>query len=182
MKNFTLNTDDSIMLMVDIQERLITAMYPGNRAVEVNRIMLQVLNEMKIPVIYTEQYPKGLGRTIPDLLEHLMEEKPLEKVVFSAYNDELKSILIASGRKNVILTGMESHVCVFQTARDLLNDGYNVFVVMDGIASRTVDNMWSGFELMKEMGAIVTNMETVLFDLLKEAGSPEFKLVSRLIK
>lgn len=182
MKNYTLNTDDSIMLMVDIQERLIPAMYPGNRAVEVNGIMLQALKEMKVPVIYTEQYPKGLGRTVPELLEHLAEEKPLEKVVFSAYNDDLKSILTTSGRKNVILTGMESHVCVFQTARDLLNDGYSVFVVMDGIASRTVDNMWSGFELMKEMGAVVTNMETVLFDLLKKAGSPEFKLVSKLIK
>jgi len=90
--------------------------------------------------------------------------------------------LIASGRKNIILTGMESHVCVFQTARDLLKDGYNVFVVTDGIASRTVENTRSGFELMKELGAVITNMETVLFDLLKEAGSPEFKLVSKLIK
>lgn len=182
MKNYTLNTDDSIMLMVDIQERLTPAMYPENKAVEANSIMLQALKELNVPVIFTEQYPKGLGRTVPELLEHLKDEKPLEKVVFSAYNDELKSLLIASGRKNVILTGMESHVCVFQTARDLLNEGYNVFAVMDGIASRTVDNMWSGFELMKEMGAVVTNMETVLFDLLKKAGSPEFKLVSKLIK
>lgn len=182
MKNYTLNTDDSIMLMVDIQERLTPAMYPENKAVEANSIMLQALKELNVPVIFTEQYPKGLGRTVPELLEYLEDEKPLEKVVFSAYNDELKSLLIASGRKNVILTGMESHVCVFQTARDLLNEGYNVFAVMDGIASRTVDNMWSGFELMKEMGAVVTNMETVLFDLLKKAGSPEFKLVSKLIK
>jgi nicotinamidase-related amidase len=182
MKNYSLSTDDSIMLMIDIQERLVPAMYPENKAIEVNGIMLQAFKEMGVPIIYTEQYPKGLGRTVPSLLEHLQEEKPLEKVVFSAYNDELKSLLIASGRKNIILTGMESHVCVFQTARDLLNDGYNVFVVTDGVASRTAENLRSGFELMKDVGAVITNMETVLFDLLKKAGSPEFKLVSKLIK
>lgn len=182
MKNFTLSVDDSILLMIDLQERLIPAMYPGNKAVESNRIMLQAFNEMKVPVIYTEQYPKGLGKTAPALLELLGDAKPLEKVQFSAYNEDLTSLLLASGRKNIILTGMETHVCVYQTARDLLACGYNVFTVIDGVASRTLDNMWSGLELMKEMGAVVTNMETVLFDLLKRAGSPEFKLVSRIIK
>jgi len=90
MKNYSLSTDDSIMLMIDIQERLVPAMYPENKAIEVNGIMLQAFKEMGVPIIYTEQYPKGLGRTVPSLLEHLQEERPLEKVVFSAYNDELK--------------------------------------------------------------------------------------------
>ncbi len=182
MKNFTLNRDNSLMLMIDIQERLSPAMYEGNRAVEVNQILLSAMKELSVPVIYTEQYPKGLGKTLPELKELLTSTEPVEKIVFSAFNDELKKMIEDKGAINIILTGMESHVCVFQTARDLLANGFNVFVAADGTASRTTENAQSGFELMKEMGAVITNSETILFDLLKEAGTPEFKSISKLIK
>ena len=137
---------------------------------------------MDIDVIATEQYPKGLGSTIEEIKGYIDEKNIFSKVEFTGCIDEVKSYLEKNQKKNIIIAGMETHVCVYQTARDLIELGYNVFIVKDGVSSRTEENISNGLDLLKEMGCIITNTETVLFDLLKKAGSEEFKTISKLIK
>lgn len=182
MKNFRLKREDSLVLVVDIQERLVPAMKDKKDIIEKARILLEAAKNMNIDIIASEQYPRGLGSTIEEVKEYIEDENIFSKIEFSACIDPVKSYLEKSAKKNIILLGMETHVCVYQTTRDLLEEGYNVFIVKDAVGSRTEDNMKNGLDLLKEMGAVITNTETVLFDLLKEAGTDEFKMVSKLIK
>lgn len=182
MKKFTLNREDSILLIIDIQDRLAAVMGNKEEVVNNTNILIQAAKEMGMPVIVTEQYPKGIGPTVAELDENLDNGEKYEKVNFSAYIDDIKEAIEKKGRKKVIITGMETHVCVFQTARDLIDNGFQVFVPIDGVSSRTKDNMLNGLELMKSMGAVVTNTESIVFDLLEKAGTPEFKVLSKLIK
>lgn len=182
MKNFRLNREDSLILIIDIQERLVPAMYLGDRVVKNADILIQGARAMDLPVVATEQYPKGLGSTIEKLKENLDEENIFEKNSFTACIEGVEARLEELKRKNIIVVGMESHVCVYQTVRDLLDKGYNVFVVRDGVASRSLENLDNGLSLMEGLGAVITNTETVVFDLLKMSGTPEFKLMSKLIK
>lgn len=182
MKKFTLNREDTVLFIIDIQERLVPVMKYKDKVINNNLILLNAAKEMDIPVIYTEQYPKGLGATVEELVVLLENGSKYEKVCFTAYIDDVKKKLLELGRKKVLITGMETHVCVFQTVRDLLSDGYEVFVLKDAVASRTKMNYLNGLELMANMGAVITNTETVAFDLLKTSGTPEFKVISKLIK
>jgi nicotinamidase-related amidase len=131
----------------------------------------------------TEQYPKGLGATVPEIREAMPLYRPIEKMTFDccgqpSFLDELKT----HKKKNVVLTGMETHICVLQTCIGLLKGGINVHVVQDAICSRTKENWKIGMEFMREAGAVVTCTETVLFQLLKVAGTEQFKAISRRIK
>lgn len=182
MEKFILNREDAIFMIMDIQERLVPVMDYRDEVVNNTKILIQASKEMNIPIIYTEQYPKGLGSTIAELDELIENGKRFEKTSFSAINEEVKKVLDSLGKKKIIITGMETHVCVYQTVRDLILNGYEVFVVSDGVASRTKSNYLNGLELMKNMGAVITNTETIVFDLLKKAGTPEFKIMSKLIK
>ena len=182
MDKFTLNREETVLLVIDIQEKLLPVMNYKDQVINNTNILISASKEMKFPVIATEQYPKGLGRTVPDLLELIEEENVFSKNSFTAYTDEVKDALKSFGRKKVIITGMETHVCVFQTARDLINDGYSVFLVKDAVASRTKTNYLNGLDLMGSLGAVITNTETAVFDLLKVSGTPEFKLMSKMIK
>lgn len=181
MKKYNLKEDNTLLLMIDIQERLVPAMNNGGEVVENVKTLLTAFKELNLPVIHTEQYPKGLGKTMPDL-SALTSIDAFEKTQFSAYTEDIKSAIFKSGKINILVIGMETHVCVYQTVRALLDAEYNVFVVKDCVASRTQDNYENALDLMKDMGAVITNMETVLFDILKKAGTPEFKIVSKLIK
>ena len=182
MEKFKLDSKETMLLIIDIQERLVKAMKYGDQVIDKTNILISTAEEMEMPIIVTEQYPKGLGSTVPELEENLQNAKKFEKVNFSVYIDEIKEAIKETGRKKVIITGMETHVCVFQTARDLINDGYEVFIVNDGVCSRKKGDYLNGLDLMKSMGAVITNTETVVFDLLKKAGTPEFKVLSKLIK
>ena len=182
MGKFNLNREDTVLLEIDIQERLVPVMKYRNQVIKNNLILITAAKEMNFPVIATEQYPKGLGRTVPELLDLIGEENIFAKNSFTAYTDEVKSTLENLAKKKVLVTGMETHVCVFQTVRDLLADGYEVFLAKDAVASRTKDNYLNGLDLMKSLGAVVTNTETIVFDLLKVSGTPEFKVMSKLIK
>jgi len=181
MPNYKLNKDDTVLVIIDFQEKLMKAMSQSEKVYKNTNLLLVAAEQMSIPVIVTEQYPRGLGSTVNEIKEYLKEYQYIDKVKFSAY-EGLKDILSASGRKTVLITGSETHVCVFQTTRDLIEDGYNVQVVKDAVCSRFKENYLNGLELMKDVGAVITNTETVLFDLLKVAGSPEFKVVSPLLK
>lgn len=182
MDKFNLNSEETFLLIIDIQDRLAKAMEYGEKVIEKTDILISTAEEMDMPVIVTEQYPKGLGNTVPQLDVKLKNAKKFEKINFSAYIGEIKEAIEQTEKKKVIMTGMETHVCVFQTARDLISNGYEVYIVSDGVCSRTKEDYLNGLDLMKSMGAIIISTETVVFDLLKKAGTPEFKLLSKLIK
>jgi nicotinamidase-related amidase len=181
MSRYRLERDKAALLVVDIQERLLAAMPPeaAERLVRRTVAAIQGARALGLPVVATEQYPKGLGPTVPAVRETLAVT-PIEKVQFSC---ALPSVLEAlHGRTQVLLTGMETHVCVFQTARDLAERGATPYLCVDAVLSRTEADRQVGLELCKEAGAVVTSVETALFDLLGKAGTPEFKAVSQAVK
>ena len=179
-----LDRTKAVVLVVDVQSRLAPAM-PGDalaRVVKYGRALIGAAKELGLPVIATEQYPKGLGETIPELRE-VLPSPPLVKMHFSCGADPaFAAALEQTGRRQIVVCGMESHVCVFQTVRDLVAMGYEVHVCQDAVSSRQEMHRLSGLELCREAGAVITNAETVIFDLLHVAGTPEFKKVSALVK
>jgi nicotinamidase-related amidase len=174
----------ALVLVVDVQSRLTPAMPPEAlaRVVKSGRALIGAAKELGLPVIATEQYPKGLGETIPELKE-VLPSPPLVKMHFSCGADPaFAAALEKTGRRQIVVCGMEAHVCVFQTVRDLVAMGYEVHVCADAVSSRQELHRASGVELCREAGAVITNAETVIFDLLHVAGTPEFKKVSALVK
>ncbi len=182
MEKYILNKEEAVLMIIDIQERLVPAMNNKEQVTKNASILVSIANELTIPLIVTEQYPKGLGNTVEEISSNLKDNTIIEKISFTGFTEEVKEALNKMGRKKIIVTGMEAHVCVFQTVRDLLSHGYHVFLVSDAVCSRTSENYLNGLSLMSEMGAVVTNTETVFFDLMKKAGTPEFKVLSKLIK
>lgn len=182
MDQYTLKREEAVLFIVDIQERLAPVIDKKDQVIANTGILIRAAEEMGIPLLATEQYPKGLGRTVEDLLPLIGEDKIISKMSFTAYTEDVKKVLESLGRKKIILAGMETHVCVFQTSRDLLADGYQVYLVGDAVSSRTRANYQNGLDLIQAMGGVITNTETVIFDLLKVSGTPEFKAMSRLIK
>lgn len=182
MKKYFLDKSEAVLLIIDIQERLAPVINKADEVIKNTNVLIAMAKEMEIPILVTEQYPKGLGCTVKEISDNLEDGSKFEKNTFTGCTIEVASALKETGRKKVIITGMETHVCVFQTVRDLLTSGYQVFVVADGVSSRTVENFKNGLDLMKEMGAVISNTETILFDLLKESGTPEFRTLSKLIK
>ena len=182
MDKYVLFGEEVVLMIIDIQERLVSAMKYGEQIIQNTNTIVSLAQKLGVPIIVTEQYPKGLGKTVSDVSNNLNESLTYEKTTFSGCTSEVTSALKGLGRRKIIITGMETHVCVFQTARDLLLQGYQVFVVKDAVCSRTKENYLNGLSLMSSMGALVTNTETVFFDLLKQAGTPLFKELSKLIK
>lgn len=183
MKNFYLNKEDAVLIIVDIQGKLTLAMEHGKDVIKNTNFLVKVAKALEIPIIITEQYPKGLGPTVEELMNNLGDGYPVfSKTKFSALTGEVKEELERLGKKQVIITGMETHVCVYQTARDLISAGYDVFAAADALCSRTNDNYMNGLSLINELGGVVSNTESIFFDLMKEAGSHTFKELSKLIK
>ena len=182
MDKFTLLKEKSLLLVIDIQERLVPAMKYGERVVDNTKVLISAANELDMPIMVTEQYPKGLGQTVPKIAKGLKDFLKFEKIEFSACTDRVIDALKDTKRKKIIVVGMETHVCVFQTVRDLIDLGYDVFVVSDGVSSRTEENHQNALDLMRDMGARIINTEMALFDLLKKAGTPKFKSLSKLVK
>lgn len=178
-----LEIENSVVVLIDIQERLVGMLNKQEPVVKASSILLNAANIMNIPAILTEQYPQGLGKTVCELVTVDESNTIIEKTSFSAMStsdfiEKIKSY----GKKNIIIGGIETHICVYQTVLDLLKDGYNVVVVKDACASRSSDCFKTGIQLMKDAGAQISNVETVLFELLKTSKSPYFKPVQALIK
>jgi nicotinamidase-related amidase len=174
-----LDRDRAALVVVDVQEAFRPAVLDFERiAAEVGRLV-QGARALGLPVVATEQYPKGLGRTVPEVAGHLEGVEPIEKVCFSAAAAEGFEL---DGRDQVLLCGIESHVCVSQTAHDLLDRGLEVHVARDAVASRTAENRELGLHKMETAGAVLTSVETALFELVGAAGSDEFKQIQRLVK
>jgi nicotinamidase-related amidase len=177
----------TVLLVVDVQEKLAPAMPEATRATLVKNaeLLLQAAETLGVRVIASEQYPKGLGPTIAPLAARLAARSvaPLPKLTFDACSDlAIARALADSGAKSVVVIGMESHVCVFQTARELVKRGYATHVVADAVASRTEENRRLGLGLCERAGASITATETVIFDLLERAGTEEFKQLSKLLR
>ncbi len=179
-----LDRSKAVVLVVDVQERLAPAIEPAAyaRVIKYGRALIGMAKELGLPVLASEQYPKGLGPTVRELAE-ILPAPPLAKTHFSCGADPaFASALESTGRRQVIICGIEAHVCVFQTARDLAQAGYEVHVCADAVASRTEEHRRIGLELAREAGAIVTTAETAIFDLLHESGTDEFRRVAPLVK
>ncbi len=180
-----LTTEDSLLLVIDIQERLAAAMGQEElqRITRNTAILLDSAHELGLPVIVTEQYVKGLGPTLPELKARSINASYHEKLSFSCCgNDGFMEKLKASGKQQIVVCGMETHVCVLQTVLDLLRDGYTVHVVKDAVMSRSPDNKQTAMEAMSMAGAIPTCTESVVFQWLKVAGTETFKKLSKLVK
>lgn len=181
---FFLNKDQSVLVVIDIQERLCRAMDAGvlEMLTANTTILLEAAKELGVPVIATEQYVKGLGETLPVLKERL-PTAALEKMTFSCCGDAaFVAALKATGRHQVIITGMETHVCVLQTVLELREAGFTVHVVKDAVMSRHKKNWQVGVGVMVAAGAVITSTEAALFQLLKVAGTDEFKKLSKLVR
>jgi nicotinamidase-related amidase len=183
MDKFFLNKDDTLLLIVDIQERLAVVMGERQKVIDNCLHLIEAAKLLGIPVVVTEQYPKGLGPTVGEIKEALPPIIPVEKITFSCCGEPtFLTSLPPMSRKKIILTGMETHVCVLQTSLGLLKQGYAVHVVGDAVCSRSRDNFRTAIEFMRNAGAVITCTETVLFQLLEKAGTEEFKVISKRIK
>ena len=178
-----------LILCVDVQERLAPAMAADAmaRLTKNATALLRGAQLLNVPVLVTEQYRKGLGATVPELRAVLPEgSQCLEKLEFSAWAcAPIAQALLthqAAGRSQLLVFGMETHICVYQTVRDLCHVGFAVHVPQDAVCSRDPENRRVGLALAERAGAVITATETVLFDLLRRAGTPEFKAVSALIR
>ncbi len=184
IRTVKLDPTRTVILVVDVQERLCTAMPQDDlaRLVKYAKALIGTARELEIPVLATEQYPKGLGPTLPALRE-VLPSAPLQKMHFSCAPDPgFSAALEATRRRQVVIAGMETHVCVFQTARDLVVSGYDVHVCADAVTSRFDVHRHYGLELCRQAGAFVTTAETAIFDLLGQCGTPQFKKASALVK
>ena len=178
-----LERDRTALVVVDVQEAFRPAIVQFDRVARNVGVLVQGAHALSIPLLVTEQYPKGLGRTVPEVSRHLDGITPIEKDCVSAADAEQFSERLAqSGRDQVLLCGIESHVCVSQTADDLLAGGREVHVAQDAVSSRTEENRALGLHKMEQAGAVVTSVEAALFELLGAAGTPEFKEIQRLVR
>ena len=174
-----LHPDRTTLVVVDVQEGFRKAIPDFERVANATATLIEGAEVLGVPILITEQYPKGLGETAPEVAAHLPEgTEPLEKVRFSAAEADGFDL---RGRDQALVCGIESHVCVSQTAIDLLEAGVEVQVPLDGVASRTEENKHVGLHKMERAGAVLTSVEAALFELLGGAGTDEFKTVQKLI-
>ncbi len=182
---FFLERDKAVLVVIDVQEKLCVAMDDKvlRRLTQNIGILLESAAELNVPVLVTEQYVKGLGATLPELKEKAAAAPCYEKMAFSCCgSSEFVDKLKATGRTQVIITGMEAHVCVLQTVIELRDAGFEVHVVKDAVMSRSKHNWQTAVEFMTLTGAVPTCTESVLFQLLKVAGTEEFKKLSKLVR
>ena len=176
--------DTSQLVLIDIQEKLCGAMedQPLRSLLRNCDILLQASELLDVPVIHTEQYPKGLGSTHAELAVRLDAASRVEKTCFSCCDERAFLDSLTSERSQIILAGMEAHICVLQTALQLQRMGYQVFVAEDAVISRSADHKRNALERLRQAGIIVSNTESVVFEWLGVAEGDAFKTISRLIR
>jgi len=178
-----LDAANTVLLLIDFQERLFPVMYDKEKLLKNVVKLIKGAKVLEIPLILTEQYPKGLGPTIPEIKELIPDIKPVEKVCFSctdeaAFNQALKTLK----RQQVLIAGIEAHICVYQTAMALAREGYEVQVVSDCVASRDPENKAAALFKLGAAGIISTTTEMALFEMLKVAQGDKFKQISGIVK
>ena len=178
-----LSDDNTVLVIIDVQEKLAKAMYEKEKLIDNLQKLIKGIKVLEVPIIWLEQNPQGLGPTMPEIAQLLPNLEPISKLSFSCCASErFMKEMKALKRNHILLTGIEAHVCVYQTARDLVNLGYEVQVVIDTVSSRTVESKQIGLERIKEVGGSLTSVETALFELLKVAEGPKFKEILKIVK
>ena len=178
-----LDVAKAVLLVIDVQEKLFRAILEKEKRLDSLQRLIKGIQVLEVPVIATEQYPKGLGPTIKEIASLLGEVKPIPKTSFSCCGDrvflrEFEKL----DRRQVLLAGIERHVCVYQTAADLINAGYEVYAVSDAIGSRTEENREIALRMMEGLGVKPTSTEAVLFELIKVAEGQKFKAISQIVR
>jgi nicotinamidase-related amidase len=175
--------ENSAGLIIDIQEKLFPHMDKNEELLRKCSILIEGLKVLDIPLLVTEQYPKGLGSTIEELSALIAQEGPIEKIAFSCCDEpDVMQDPVMQSRKTIIICGIEAHVCVLQTVIDLHEAGYTAVLVEDCISSRNPVDKSVAVERMRSEGAVITSCESILFELARVAGTDEFKAISRLVK
>ena len=179
-----LNLEDSLVLIIDVQEKLLNAVFNKEQVEKKSAIVAEAAKILGIPVVVTEQYPKGLGNTIPAVKDALAEDTEIfEKTAFSALNnEEILEAIKKHNKKQILIFGIETHICVSQTTAALRELGYEVSIIKDACGSRAEEEYLAGLERMKDNGAYIITTEIALFEWLKGAKHPNFKAVQALIK
>jgi nicotinamidase-related amidase len=173
-----LEAEQCALIVIDIQEKLLPPIFQKEQLVRNSLLLIRLAGIMKMPVIATMQYAKGLGKTVPEIVSLLPETEPIDKQMFSCFgSDEFCSVLkrMPGQRNTVLLCGMESHICVMQTALAALREGYIVHVASDAVSSRTEWNWKIGLERMRAAGAVISSTEMMMYELMRSSGSPAFK-------
>lgn len=184
MKNrHVLNKEDSLFLMIDIQDSLAKAMAQEDDVKKNAGILAETAKILGIDTIFTTQYEKGLGKFNQEILDKTVASEIYDKTAFSCMiEDDFKNIIKKYKPKSIVVAGIEAHICVLLTVRDLLNDGYEVYVAADAVSSRNPLHALYALEEMRELGAVIRPTESILFDLCSVAGTDDFKAIQKLIK
>ena len=176
-----LTPENSTALIIDLQEKIVPAVSDSEPLLKRCRFLLNGLAVFDVPVVSTRQYPKGLGETLPEIADGMKNATVFDKTTFSCLaTDEIRAAFAADPRPNVILAGIEAHICVLQTALDLRKLGKNVYWVADCVASRNPFDAQIAFERAVQAGVVPTTAESLLFELTGVAGTPQFKQISKL--
>jgi nicotinamidase-related amidase len=175
--------DKTVMLLIDVQGQLAQLMHEKEKFFKSLETMVQGMQVLGVPIIWMEQIPKNLGSTTEQISKHLKNIESIDKFTFSCtgeprFNEKFQSL----GRNQILLTGIETHICVYQTGQELLNQGYQVQVVSDCVSSRTKENKDIGIKRIIQSGGEITSVEMIFFELMKAAQGDEFKQIIKLIK
>ena len=178
-----LKMKDAALMVIDIQGKLAEMMHERDRLFENASKMIRGAQALELPIVWTEQYPKGLGPTSAEIAELLEGETALPKTSFSCCGDEgIVKAVEATGRRQILLVGIEAHICIYQTALGLIEAGYEVVIVTDAVSSRKAWNRELGLARMKDAGCVMTSGEMSLFEMLGVAEGDRFKAVIRIVK
>jgi nicotinamidase-related amidase len=179
-----LNSQQCALVVIDIQEKLLPPIYEKERMVRNSQLLIRLAKILSLPIMATTQYSKGLGQTVPEIASLLPEVTPMDKLEFGCFGNSgfCSSIAQLSKRNTLLLCGMETHICVLQTALGALNQGYIVHVAADAVSSRAELNWKLGLQRMRDAGAVISSTEMMIYELLGKSGSPEFREMLKYLK
>ena len=181
--NNRIRREKALLVSVDIQERLLPFIESNERIQNKAAMMIRGADILGLPIIPLEQYPKGLGCTVPVIKEALGERVPIEKSSFSIMGEPaFKKALRETGKEDILLVGIETHVCVEQSAFDLLEEGFRVYLIADAVGSRDVNDKNTAIKRMSDAGVVITTAEAALFEMVNDAKDTKFKEISKLVK
>ena len=178
-----ISSDSAVTVIVDVQEKLIPHIWEKEKIIRNIQILIKGMKILDVPILLTEQYPEGLGKTIPRIKDLFSDVSPISKMSFDcSANKNFMDRINGLNRKQILLCGIETHICIYQTAIGLKSEGYEVQVVADSVSSRIEGNKEIALQRMRDLEIGITSMETVLFELLKTAEGKEFKEILRLVR
>jgi len=181
----TLEAEQCALIVVDIQEKLLPPIWRKEHLIRNSQLLIRLAGNLKIPAIVSTQYAKGLGTVVPEIAALLPESQPIDKQMFSCFGSDVFCSLLKrlpGQRTTILLCGMETHICVMQTALAALRDGYLVHVASDAVSSRTESNWQIGLDRMRAAGAVISSTEMMIYELLRSSGAPAFKQLLPYLK